>query len=180
MCALALLIMMFALKWYGAVGIAHGAERSGRSSSQTAWQGLTDLRWLMLLTIVVTLGAVVLHIHQHSHGAQTNTAFLVAALGSLTATALAIRVLVALPSAGSVVDIKLGGFLGLICAIGIALGGFEAIREERARIDRIREPRGEQILLPSRLGRALGFEQYVGVMPAGGRAFSSKPNSVSP
>jgi hypothetical protein len=148
--ALLLLAIMFALKWYGVVGIAHGTEGSGVSSAENAWQALTGLRWLMLLTIFVALTAVILHISQRRHGAQTNTGALVAALGTITAAFLVNRVLIDLPSPDAVVDVKLGGFVGLICAIGIALGGYESSREEIARIDRIQEARAAEIPLPSR------------------------------
>jgi hypothetical protein len=57
----------------------------------------------------------------------------VAALGTLTAVLLVYRVLIDLPNPSSVVDAKLGAFLGLLFAIGIALGGCESIREERLR-----------------------------------------------
>jgi len=36
-------------------------------------------------------------------------------------------------SANSVVDQKLGAYIGLLCAVGIALGGYEQMLEERAR-----------------------------------------------
>ncbi len=43
------------------------------------------------------------------------------------------RVLINLPSPSDVVDQKLGAVLGLVCAYGIAVGGFESIREQRVR-----------------------------------------------
>jgi hypothetical protein len=33
-----------------------------------------------------------------------------------------------------VVDQKLGSFVGIACALGIALGGYEAVREQRMRL----------------------------------------------
>ena len=44
------------------------------------------------------------------------------------------RVLIVLPAGTRVIDQKLGAFLGLLCALGIAWGGYEAIREQRARV----------------------------------------------
>jgi hypothetical protein len=52
-------------------------------------------------------------------------------LGTVTAAALVYRVLVALPAPAQVVDQKLGAFLGLLCALGIAYGGLESRRAER-------------------------------------------------
>lgn len=128
---LALLVLMFALKWYGVIGLPHGADRSAISSATSAWQQLEGVRWVMLLTALVAIGAVILHVSQHSHGAQTDTGALVAGLGALTTLLLANRVLVDLPAASSVVDVKLGAFLGLLAAVGIVLGGAQAIRDER-------------------------------------------------
>ncbi len=135
--ALLLLIVMFALKWYGVVRLPHAADRSGSSSAVNAWTQLAGLRWLMLFTILVCIGAVVLHASQRTHGAQTDTGVLIAGLGGLTAALLANRILIDLPAPSSVVDVKVGGYLGLLCAVGIALGGYQAIREERARNVRI-------------------------------------------
>ncbi len=137
MSALLLLIVMFALKWYGVVRLPHAAERSGSSSAVNAWTQLAGLRWLMLLIILVCVGAVVLHASQRTHGAQTDTGVLIAGLGALTAALLANRILIDLPASSSVVDVKIGGYLGLLCAVGIALGGYQTIREERARNERV-------------------------------------------
>ena len=130
--ALLLVPIMFALEWYGVVGLPR-ARRSGITTAENAWRALTMVRWLMLLTIVVALGSVVLHATQRSHGAKTDTSVVVAVLGTLTAVLLGYRVLIELPNVNSVVDVKIGAFLGLFSAVGIALGGYESMREERAR-----------------------------------------------
>jgi predicted metal-dependent peptidase len=57
-------------------------------------------------------------------------------LGSITAAVLIYRVLIDLPSAGSVVDQKLGAIIGLLAAVGIAFGGYESTLEERERARR--------------------------------------------
>jgi hypothetical protein len=76
----------------------------------------------------------VLHATQRSHGKKTDTSLPVAALGTLTAVLLAFRVLIDLPSPDRVVDQKLGAYLGLLAAVAIAYGGYESIREQRARV----------------------------------------------
>ena len=133
--ALTLLVLMFAFKWFGlAVTMSPSAQRAAVSSAEDAWNGLTLLRWLMLLTIVASLGAVVLHATQRSHPTKTDTSLLVTTLGALTAVLLAYRVLIDLPSPDRVVDQKLGAYLGLLAALAIAYGGYESIREQRARV----------------------------------------------
>ena len=70
----------------------------------------------MLPTIVVAIGSVLLHGSPASHGAKTDTGGSWPALGALTAAALIYRVLIELPSASSVVDQKLGAYIGLLRA----------------------------------------------------------------
>ena len=125
---------MFALKWFGLeVTPGPAAARSAISTAENAWAGLTDLRWLMLITIAAALGSIVLHASQRSHGTKTDTSGVIAGLGTLTAALLAYRVLIDLPSPNQVVDQKIGAYLGLLAAVTIALGGWESMGEERAR-----------------------------------------------
>jgi hypothetical protein len=131
--ALALLALMFLTKWYGVAGVPDpSAARPAQSTAVDGWHGLSIVRWVILLTIVVAVGSVVLHVSQRSHGTQTDTSRLVTALGSLTAALLVYRVLIALPAADRITDQKLGAVLAIVCALGIALGGREAMLEQRA------------------------------------------------
>jgi hypothetical protein len=128
--ALALLVVMFAFKWFGVDGIP-GRTRS-LVWAENGWQGLTLVRWMMAATIVAAVGAPLLHATQRSHGTKTSTSLTVLGLASLTSLLLIYRVLIDLPSSNQVVDQKLGAFAGVLCALGIALGGYEAVRQERA------------------------------------------------
>jgi hypothetical protein len=133
--ALALLIIMFATEWYGVAGVPDpSAVRPAVSTAENAWHGLTVTRWILLATIVASVGAVVLHASQRGHGNKTDTSLVVATLGTVSAALLIWRVLIVLPAGSRVIDQKLGAFLGLLCALGIAWGGYEAIREQRARV----------------------------------------------
>ena len=135
--ALLLLIVMFATKWYGVDEVpGRVATRTQVTHSANAWHALTIVRWLMLATIVVAVGSVLLHGSQHAHGSKTNTGALVAVLGAITAAVLIYRVLIDLPSAGSVVDQKFGAIIGVLAAVGIAFGGYESMLEERDRARR--------------------------------------------
>jgi hypothetical protein len=91
----------------------------------------------MLTTVVVTVGSLVLHLSQRGHGSQTDTSLLVTALGALTAVLLIYRVFIGLPEPTEVLDQKLGAVLGVFASIGIAFGGFDSLREERARARRL-------------------------------------------
>jgi hypothetical protein len=130
--ALALLLTMFAFEWYGVDGIPGRATSRSLATAEDAWQVLTVTRWLMLATIGLALGSVIVHLGQRSHGTKTDTGFVIGTLGALTAVILTYRVLINLPSQAAVVDQKFGAFLGVLSAYGIACGGYQAMREERA------------------------------------------------
>jgi hypothetical protein len=130
--AIALLIVMFLFKWYGVAGVPDpSAARPAVSTAENGWNGLPVVRWVMLAAILVTLGSLVLRASQRSHGTKTDTSRIVAAVGALASILLTYRVLISLPAADQVLDQKLGAFLGLLCAFGIALGGRESVRERR-------------------------------------------------
>ena len=126
----AMLVSMFAVKWFGVDGLPTARGASVRA--EDAWNGLTDVRWLMLLTALVVLGSVALHVAQRAHGAKTDTSLPVAALATLTAALVAWRVLIDLPDPGSVVDQKLGAMAGLACALGTAVCSWETVRAFRS------------------------------------------------
>jgi hypothetical protein len=132
--ALILLAVMFATEWYGVAGVPEAsASRPAISTAKNAWHTMTVLRWLMLATIAVSLGAAILHFTQRGHGTRTDTGLLVTVMGVVTATLLFYRVLISLPMPSEVIDQKFGAVLGLVAAIGIAVGGFESLRADRAR-----------------------------------------------
>jgi len=132
--ALTLLALMFLTKWYGVAGVPDpSAARPAITTAENGWDGLVVVRWVMLGTICAAVGSVLLHASQRSHGTKTDTSRAVAGLGALTSALLIYRVLIALPAASEVIDQKLGAVLGLLCALGIALGGWESMREQRTR-----------------------------------------------
>jgi hypothetical protein len=57
----------------------------------------------------------------------------------VTAALLAWRVLIDLPRPDQIIDQKLGAVVGVLAAIGIALGGYERLREERRRARRLEQ-----------------------------------------
>ena len=134
-CALALLVLMFASAWYGVDGIPGATSTSSAAAyAENAWHALSVVRWLMLLTVLVALGAVAIHARKPSRVTVAGVRLALLALSTLTAAAVIFRVLIVLPSSDRVVDQKLGGVLGLIAALGIAFGSYEAIREQRSRL----------------------------------------------
>ncbi|MHB8658223.1 MAG: hypothetical protein ACYC91_09765 [Solirubrobacteraceae bacterium] len=131
-----LLICLLAFKWYGVVGAPGATGRAGVQGAAGAWSELILTRWLIVLCLAAVFGAAVLHISQASHGAKTDTAPLIATLSTITSAVLIWRVLVDPPAPQMVVDVKLGGYLGLLCCVGIAVGACDALRHERRRLSR--------------------------------------------
>jgi hypothetical protein len=134
--ALLLLILMSATEWYSVAGIPGTSAHAQAVTTQNAWTALTVVRWLMLLTIISAFASVAVHVVRASASAVAVARLAVTALGSLTALLVTYRVLIDLPSPSDVIDQKLGAVLGVVCAYGIAVGGFESIREQRARAGR--------------------------------------------
>lgn len=134
--ALGLLVSMFALKWFGVDG--RPTARGANVRAEDAWNGLTLLRWLILLTVVVALASVALHVAQRGHGVKTDTSLAVAALATVSALLVAYRVLIEPPDPSSVVDQKLGALVGLGCAAGLAACSWETVRHFRALSARFR------------------------------------------
>ncbi|HTX32647.1 MAG TPA: hypothetical protein VMD09_14790 [Solirubrobacteraceae bacterium] len=134
-CALALLVLALAVPWYGVDGIpGQPGSRSGAAGTQTGWEGLTDVRWLILITVLVAFAT--LAVHAAGPARQTVAALRLALLALAWATALllVVRVLIDLPSSDKVVDQKLGALIGLGAALGLAMGASQAIREQRLRL----------------------------------------------
>jgi hypothetical protein len=143
--AVLLLVFMFAFAWFGVDGIP---GRSELATSENAWHGMTYLRWLMLLTCFVAIGSLFLHASQRTHGAETDTSLAITVLGTVTAVALAYRVLIDQPTPPSVVDQKLGAYLGLLSAVALAVGGYDALLAAR-RAEQLRNAAAESAAPPA-------------------------------
>jgi len=115
--AVLLAIFMVGGKWYG------GAGRTG--GSLTGWQALTDLRWLLLVTILAAVGLVFTQATRRAPALPVTMSLVVMLLGIVSVVALIIRVLIDPPP-----HEQAGAYLGLLSAIGIMLGGYFSLRQE--------------------------------------------------
>lgn len=133
-CALALAATMFALRWFGTITPPPtGAVRSATTGSENAWVGLPVVRWVMVAAIAAALAAALWRTATRGHATTSRLASVaVVALGTGAAALLVYRVLIALPSQGEVVDQKLGAYLGLLAAVGIAYGAVDSLAARRA------------------------------------------------
>jgi peptidoglycan/LPS O-acetylase OafA/YrhL len=112
--AVLLLVFMLAGKWY-----SHDGQ------SRTGWQALTDLRWLLLVTIVAAFALVVAQVSRRSPAIPVTLSLVVTVLGLITVLALIYRVLINPPA-----HEQTAAFLALLSAIGLAYGGYLSLREE--------------------------------------------------
>lgn len=112
--AIVLLVVMFALKWYGP-GAITSSERS--RTSVDGWHGLLHLHWLMLAAIVVVLLAVALHAAAGPAHRTPAADTAISLICLATVLWLAYRVLISVP-----VDEKWPAYLGLACAVVMFVG----------------------------------------------------------
>jgi hypothetical protein len=94
------------------------------------------IRWLIVVTALLAFAALAIHAiaERLSRMAVAWVRLALLALSTVTAAAVVLRVLIVLPSPNRVVDQKLGAVVGMIAALGISYGAYEAVREQRARL----------------------------------------------
>ena len=151
--AVLLLVFLLAGKWYG-----HGGR------SRTGWQAMTNLRWLLVVTIAAAFALVLAQVARRSPAMPVTLSLIVTVLGPISVLALIYRVLISPPA-----HEQAGAFLGLVSAIGLAYGGYLSLREEGiARRDAPSEipwyrPGREPLLeLPGRCSIAIRFSTSPG------------------
>lgn len=132
--ALLLLVIMVAVAWYGVDGIPGHRGGAGMSGSETGWQGMSGVRWLVLITVLLSFAAVGVHGARVTRRAVAGMRLALLVLAWATALVLLVRVLIDLPAPERVVDQKLGAVIGLVASFGVAYGAAETIREQRARL----------------------------------------------
>jgi cytochrome bd-type quinol oxidase subunit 2 len=114
--AVALLVFLFALKWY---------RPGAPPRSENGWHGITHLRWLMLVTILASLVLVYVQATRAAPAVPVSMSVIVTLLAIVTLLWLGYRVVISPPP-----HQQTGAFLGLAATIGIACGGYVSMREE--------------------------------------------------
>ncbi len=126
--AIALLVLMFVPPWYGLPGPRETAARArGQATSVSAFHGLTDLRWLMLITLAFAFGLVFLQGTRRAPALPVTFSMFVTVLGGLTSLCLIYRVLINTPDA---FGRKPAAYLGLLSVLVLTYGAFASMREE--------------------------------------------------
>jgi Mn2+/Fe2+ NRAMP family transporter len=137
--AVAFFIFLFFFDWYGGSykgTVPVGGGSFGASVSSTGWDTFTNSRWIWLLTILVSIAAVVLVAGQRKLELPVRLSTVVLGLGALSTLLILYRIVhhpsggVSFAGASFSYGIKVGIWLGLIAAAVIAYGGYLMMGEE--------------------------------------------------
>ena len=151
--AIALFVLMFTT-WYGSEvsGQVGEIEIEGAGAGGSAWQTLELISLILMLTIAVTVGAAILRLSGSEWKPAIAPGAAVAVLGGLSTLLIVFRIVVP-PDLGELggIEVKatlgLGAFLALCAAVGIAYGGYRAMREEGSSFEAVADslqPRRER------------------------------------
>jgi hypothetical protein len=131
---IALILIMFLFKWFGLKASAGGLSFEG---SQNAWHAYG---WLIVLVLLVTglaaAGLAALKASDSDVGLPVAASAIVTGLGAISVLIIIISIIsppdLGVDVSGTGIDHtrKIGVWLGLISAIGIAYGGWRAMQEE--------------------------------------------------
>ena len=129
-----LIFFMFILDWWG---YDVGAEGSSASAGASAWQWLSFLDIVLFLIGLIAVGVAVARATDSMPELPQPPGLIVAGAGALAVLIILFRILI--PGDGPAGDLggladldstrKIGAFLGLIAAGGIAFGGWTAMNE---------------------------------------------------
>lgn len=130
--AIALLLIMFIFKWFGIdVGGSFGGISADASAN--AWQAFGFIDIILFITVLVAVGGAVMTANAQSINTPVAISAITAAMGILSVLLVLYRIIDPPgPNGLAGVDVsrKIGVFLGLIAAGGVAYGGWMAMQSE--------------------------------------------------
>jgi len=144
---IALILIMFIFKWFGLKAGVGGFAFEG---SRNAWGSYGFIDIVLFITVVAAVGLAALKASDADVGLPVAASAVVAGLGVLSVVLIIISIIsppdFGADLSGTGIDHtrKIGVWLGLIAAIGIAYGGWRAMQEEGTgyggEADRFRAP----------------------------------------
>jgi hypothetical protein len=126
---LALLVVMF-LEWYAVGGTTQVAGRRVEVSvGLSAWEafGITDI--LLALAALVAVGTALISASRNSPALPVAGSVLTSTAGVLATVLLLYRILNQ-PGPNEFIEVKWPAFLGFLCVLAIAAGGWHSMRDE--------------------------------------------------
>jgi hypothetical protein len=131
--AASLLVLMFAVKWYGPGRFASGQVVTG---SINAWHALIHLRWLMVLTIISVIALILVAATTRGRALRLTLSAIATLLALATLLWLGYRVLISIPPGQ-----KPATYFALVCVAAIVLGSGLSVYEEWSSGDAAAEAR---------------------------------------
>jgi hypothetical protein len=125
----ALLVVMF-LDWYAAGGTTEvGGQDIEISVGFSAWEafGITDI--LLALSALIAIGTAVITATRRSPALPVAGSVITSTAGGF-ATLLVLYRIVNQPGPNEFIEVKFPAFLGFLCALAIAAGGWRSMRDE--------------------------------------------------
>ncbi|MEK6271291.1 MAG: hypothetical protein AABM42_01410 [Actinomycetota bacterium] len=145
---IALILIMFIFDWFGLKADVSGFTAEG---SRNAWGSYGFIDIVLFITVAAAIGLALISASQTEVGLPVAASAVVAGLGILSVVLIIISIIsppdFGADLSGSGIDNtrKIGVWLGLIAAIGVAYGGWRAMQEEEGAsfgepADRLRGP----------------------------------------
>jgi hypothetical protein len=129
--AVVLLASMFALKWYGLTAALRPiAARQGAPTSLSGWNGLSHVRWLLLVTALAGLALVFFQATRRAPAVPVSVSAIALVLGVLSTLALIYRVLINQPGPNDLIERKAGEFVELAAVLVLTWGVYLSIRQK--------------------------------------------------
>ncbi|HZE04773.1 MAG TPA: hypothetical protein VE127_06105 [Solirubrobacteraceae bacterium] len=116
--AVALLVFLFALGWFGS------STGTTAAASTDGWRGLPVVRWLVLVTVAAALLLAILQASRRAPALPVTMSVVVSALAVVTTLVLIVRLVTTSAS------VQAGAILGTAASAVILLGGFWSMRDE--------------------------------------------------
>jgi hypothetical protein len=144
--AIALFILML-FKWFSysveTKVLGRTISTNGPSTSLSGWHALTNIRWILLIAVIVALGAVFVVATEQKLQTPVPLSTIVTGLGGLSAVLIIIRAVISKPHGGASsvafggsvslqVGTKVWAYFAFLAAVGLAYGGWRAMQEEGA------------------------------------------------
>ncbi len=136
--AILLFVFMF-FDWFGTKvsgvpGFSGSVEGGGGGGGGSAWDTLDVIPVFLMLAIVLAIGVALVRLTDADLELSISLNAIVAAAGGLAVLLILYRIVdppgFGLPGVAVDTTLRVGVFLGLIAAAGIAYGGYSAMREE--------------------------------------------------
>ncbi len=134
--AILLFIFMFFFDWFGVeVSGVNGFSGTISGEGGSAWDALDLIRFVLLLTVIAALVLVGLRLSDSTYEPPVPLSIVITVLGVISVLLILFRI-VDPPTFAEVggisfdATLKVGIFLGLLSAAGIAYGGYTTMREE--------------------------------------------------